>query len=332
MSLFGKRFQVGVDIGRHSVQCASVDISSGKTRVFSAELHPERTGRDDFLSSEGLSQVLADLFGRHESILQRSKRQVVLGIQGTAVMTGLIHLPKLSEQELELAVLSTVTREVPFAVESLEVSHLPVKPLEPGKTAVFYSAWRKVASSKILEVVNHCGLKPLRMETTGVSLARELYRNRALETDLFYAIVNVGFEVTQIAMVKGGYPYYLRDIPVGGRDITYSVQVVSQVSWNEAEHVTRTLPLYELLHSTGPILNEIQYEIQRTFDYFCMNFPCERVAGVFLSGGVSLIPDFGDWLEDELGIPVNVETWQKIDGGDTLAPLFKVAVGLALGQ
>ena len=332
MSLFGKRFQIGLDIGRYAVHGASVETSSGKAAVWRCELHPNRTGRDDQLSSDGLAESLAGCFESHENLLQRSKKQIVLGIQGTPVMTGLLHLPKLSEEELEMAVLSTVTREVPFPIEGLEVSHLPVKPLERGKTAVFYSAWRKVASSRILDLVNACGLRPLRMETTGVALARELYRNRALDPELFFAIVNIGFEVTQIVMVKGGYPYYLRDIPVGGRDITHSVQVVSQVSWKEAEEVTQTLPLYELLHSSGPILNEIQYEIRRTFDYFCLNFPCDQVAGVFLSGGASLIPDLSDWMEDELGVQVTVETWQKLDGGDSIAPLYKVAAGLALGQ
>lgn len=332
MSLFGKRFQTGLDIGRFAIHGASVETSSGKAVVWKCELHPERSGRDDQISTEKAVERLRSCLEQQDNLLQRSKRQVVLGIQGPPVMTGLIHLPKLKGEELELAVLSTVSREVPFPVESLNVSHLPVRPLESSKKAVFYSAWRKVASSRILDLVNACGLRPLRMEVTGVALARELYRNRALDPDQFYAIVNIGFEVTQIVMVKGGYPYYLRDIPVGGRDISHSVQVVSQVGWKEAENVTQTLPLYELLHSSGPILNEIQYEIRRTFDYFCLNFPCEQVNGMFLSGGGSLIPDLADWLEDELGVQVTVESWQKIKGGDSIAPLHKVAVGLALGQ
>lgn len=332
MSLFGRRIQIGLDVGRHSIHGASVDISSGKAQVWSCPLYPERNGRDDQLSSEDMIKVLGECLNAHEAVLQRAKRQVVVGIQGTPVMTGLIHLPKLSEQELELAVRSTVTREVPFPVEGLTVSHLPVKPLEAGKIAVFYSAWRKVAASRVLDMVSHCGLKAVRMETTGVALARELYRNRPLDPDHFYAIVNIGFEVTQIVMVKGGYPYYLRDVPVGGKDIAHSVQVVSQVGWSEAERVIETLPLYELLHSSGPILQEIQYEIRRTFDYFCHNFPCPQVSGVFLSGGVSLIADFSDWLEDELGVSVTVETWQKLTADDAVAPLHKVAVGLALGQ
>ena len=332
MSLFGKKYQVGLDIGRHSVHGASVEINSGKALLWSCPLHPGRTCKDDFLSSEATVRALNACLEQQANLLQRTKRQVVLGIQGTPVMTGLIHLPKLKDEELNMAVLSTVTRDVPFPIDSLEVTHVPVKPLEKDRTAVFYSAWRKVASSKLLELAGACGLRPLRMETTGVALARELFRNRALDPDLFYGIVNIGFEVTQIVMVKGGYPYYLRDVPVGGRDITHSIQVVSQVDWSEAERVTQTLPLYELLHSSGPILNEIQYEINRTFEYFRINFPCEKVSGVFLSGGVSLIDDLSDWLEDELGLPVTVETWQKLTGGTSAAPLYKVAVGLALGQ
>ena len=59
------------------------------------------------------------------------------------------------------------------------------------------------------------------------------------------------------------------------------------------------LPLFELMHTAGPILNELQYEIRRSVDYFCRKFPCEKIEQVFLSGGTAMMADFPEWLEED---------------------------------
>ncbi len=332
MSIFGKKVQVGLNIGSYSLQGASLAANSHKPWVWRDVLFPSRDGIDDALTEHDLRARVKSFLKPHEKTLALTKGQVVLGIQGDSLTTGYLPLPKLKDEEIDMAVRSTVTREVPFPIDTLDIAHVPVEPLKGDKTAVFYSVWKKVTTHQLHEIAAFCNLTIRRLEATGIALTRELYRNRSLDPDAFYAIVDIGFAMTQILLVKGGFPYFLRDVPIGGKDITYAIQVGSQVSWEEAENVKKSLPLYEMIHTVNPVLSEIHYEVKRSLDYCCSRLECPQVAGVFLSGGTSLLADFPDWLEEELRLSVTRESWEKLDVADNEAPLHKVSVGLALGQ
>lgn len=309
-----------------------MEASAKKAEVWRVPLHPGRTSKDDVLGGDALRARLKSIVKDHEKLHARSKHQVVVGIQGVSLVTGYLELPPLKEEELELAVRSSVAREVPFPVASLEVSHVPVAPITHGKQAVFYSAWKKVTSERLRSLCAHCGLTVVRTESTGVALTRELYRNRALDPTHFYVILNIGFELSQVVVVRGGYPYYLRDIPLGGRQIAHSVQSGGQVSWQEAEKLMSELPLFELVNLAGPVLSELVYEVTRSLNYFSRQFEHEGFDCVFLSGGCSMLQELPDWLEEELRMPVRAESWSQFKSNSEDAGLHKVAVGLALGQ
>ncbi len=334
MSLFRKKVNVGLDIGSHSLQWAASDNRGKECEVWRAVVHPERQSKDDNLVGDALKLRLKSLLGQAERESKLWNKSVVVGVQGQNVVSGYLELPQLKDDELEMAVLSNISREVPFPVDSLEVVHLPVVSLKPGRRAVFYSVWKRTTGERLRQLCDFCELKVKRLEATGIGLTRELFQNRALDSKRFHAIVNIGFELTQIIVVRAGYPYYLRDIPVGGRDITYAIQIGSQISWQEAEEIKCTYPLYELVHTAGPLLSELSYELARSLAYFRKRFGTDEVETVFLSGGSSRLKDFPDWLEEELKIPVRPEAWQGIrsrtPGSD--ANLFKVCTGLALGQ
>lgn len=333
MSLFRKKVNVGIDFGSHSLQCAATDSRGKECEVWRAPVYPERSSKDDFLLGDALKSRLKSLVAQAERECTIWSRTVVVGVQGQSVVSGYLELPPLKDDELEMAVLSNVSREVPFPVDSLEIVHLPVVPLQAGKKAVFYSVWKRAAGQRLRQICDYCDLRVKRIEATGIALTRELFQNRALDPKRFYAIVNVGFELTQIILVRAGYPYYLRDIPVGGRDITYAIQVGSQVSWSEAEEIKRSYPLYELVHTAGPILSELSYELARSIAYFRRRFRVEEVESVYLSGGASLLKDFSDWLEEELKMPVRPEGWKNVRTRSTegSSALHNVSVGLALG-
>ncbi len=332
--MFGKKVQVGVDIGSHALHWAALEARTTVCEVWQAPIFPERTSKEQQLSTVDLAKRLKAIVTEAERRSRLWNRSVVLGIQGFGVASGYLEFPQLRDDELELAILTSVTRDIPFPMDSMELVHLPVAPLQNGKKAVFYSVWKKTHAQRLRQLCEECDLKPKRIEATGIALTRELFNNRALDPKEFYAIISIGYEVTQIICVRGGYPYYLRDIPIGGRDITYSIQVGSQVSWQEAEDIKLRFPLFELTHTAGPLLGELSYELSRSLTYFRKQFKVERVARIFLSGGSARLTDLPEWLEGELGIPVTMEGWSRMKSreSDPVPEAHKVAVGLALGQ
>lgn len=332
--MFRKKVNIGLDIGTHSLHWAATENRGKSCKIWRAKIFPERSSKDDMLDGNAYQARLKALVKKAEAETSLWNRSVVVGVQGAAVVSGYLELPQLKDDELQMAVLSNVSRDVPFPIDTMEVVHLPVKSLKSGAKAVFYTVWKRATAQRLQALCEACDLKIKRIETTGIALTRELFNNRALDPERFYAIVNIGFEITQIIIVRAGYPYYLRDIPVGGRDFTYAIQTGSQVTWQEAETMKCTSPLYELIHTAGPILSELSYEVTRTLAYFRRRFAVDEVDSIFLSGGSSQLKDFADWLEEESKLPVKFEDWQQIrtrsDSQD--APLHKVAVGLALGS
>lgn len=330
--LFGRKIQAGLDIGTYSVQWAAMDLKASKAEVWRAQIFADGQAEDK--DSQNYRDRVASLLEGCAAQTNLWEKSVVVGVQGGRTVSDYLEFPKLTESELEMAVLSTVSREIPFPIDSMDVVHLPVKSLTPGRTAVFFSVWPKSETRRLTAICEGCDLKVKRIEATGIGLTRELFRNRVLDPDKFYGVVNMGHEVTQVIMVKGGYPYYLRDIPVGGRDMTKALTLRTRASWAEAEERKRQAPLFELFNSLGAVLGEISYELARTFKYFQRRFKVERVESIFLSGGASLLIDYREWLEGELEVPVIQEEWEGIKPRQQaeVPSLNKVALGLALGK
>ncbi len=335
MSIFRKKNTLGIDLGSHGLHLTATDARGRECEVWSQVLHPQSSSKDDGITGDALRSRLRNLLTQAERDIKRWTRSVVVGIQGAHLIGGYMEFPQLKDDEFDMAVLSSVTREVPFPIDSLEVVHMPVPSLKPGRKAVFCTVWKRAAGQRLRQLFESCDLKVRRLEATGIGLTRELYQNRALDPKRFHAIVNIGHELTQVVIVRAGYPYYLRDIPVGGRDITFAIQTGSNVSWGEAEEIKRTYPLFELTHTAGPILGEISYEVGRSIAYFRKRYVTDEIESVSLSGGSALLRDFPEWLEEELHMPVKRESWQqlKVQTADSqsAALLNKVSTGLALG-
>lgn len=336
MSLFRKKNTLGIDLGSHGLHIAATDARGRECEVWSSELHPQASSKEDSLVGEALRSRLQTLISQAERDIKRWTKSVVVGVQGAHLVGSYMEFPQLKDDELDMAVLSSVTREVPFPIDSLKIVHMPVPSLKPGRKAVFCSVWKRTAGQRLRQLFESCDLKVRRLEATGIGLTRELYQNRALDPKKFHAVINIGHELTQVVVVRAGYPYYLRDIPVGGRDITYAIQTGSNVSWGEAEQIKRSYPLFELTHTAGPILGEISYEVGRSLAYFRKRYVTDEIDSVSLSGGTALLRDFPEWLEEELRLPVRRENWQQLRAHSTknedTALLNKVSTGLALGQ
>lgn len=331
--IFGRKIEVGVDIGTYSLQWAAVDLRTRKSEVWRSPIYPTPAiehPREGFEFNTRLVSLLSEC----EKSSKFWSRLAVVGIQGAGVTSGYLEFPKLKDDEIEVAVMSSVSREIPFPLETMDFVHLPVGSLNKGRTAVFYSVWPKSETRRLTSICEACDLRIERIEPTGVALTRELFRNRVLDPDEFYCILNIGHEVTQVVMVKAGYPYYLRDIPIGGKDMTEAISLRRKISFDKAEEIKIDLPLSKLMTSLRGVLSELSREISRTLKYFQRTFHRDRVPQIYLSGGGGLIKNCPAWLEEELGVPVVIEGWEGLKPQEIskTAALNKVALGLALGK
>ncbi len=334
--LFGKKAVTGLDLGEHSLKCATVEPETARIRgLAAATLMPERQLRADFLDAAALEARLKAALPDCRKRCSPFQKSVVLSLPARAGACGYLELPSLTDQELALAVPSKVSKLIPFPLSEVSVSHLAVPMIRPGAEGrgVLYVSVQNAALQQWTELLERAGLRIHRAELPAITLAREFQRNHPEESQDFVALVNVGFRSTSVAVARGGFPYLARSFSAGGADFTYAFQMGSQSTWERAEAYKRTYDFRQRETAVEPFLARWMDEVAKTLAGFARRFNAEdlHVRRAILSGGEAAGLGLAERLAEHLDLPVEVDGWATLRGPEGAAPgLFKIAVGLAL--
>ncbi len=89
----------------------------------------------------------------------------------------------------------------------------------------------------------------------------------------------------------------------------------------------------------APVLNELVAELRRSLEYYRSHNPTLPIARLIMTGGTSRMPNLGQFLENELGLPtvvanplmaVSVQSaMTPVDWLEDIAPILSIAMGLA---
>src|SRR5260370_5926648 len=148
-----------------------------------------------------------------------------------------------------------------------------------------------------------------------------------------------------INIVKGSAPLFTRDVSVGGKQYTDSLQKELDLSFDDAESLKLGRRVGTVSEDAKmPILQQVTeiivLEIQKTFDFFRATAAGEHIERIYVAGGSSKIPGLLEALRQEFSLPVEVlNPFQRILPSsdaveneiiDLNPGQLAVAVGLAL--
>jgi type IV pilus assembly protein PilM len=340
--MFARRTHAALDLGADSIKYAVLEPDSGRIKhLWEAPLHPGRNAHSDALEGERLatrlSQLLTVLFRQHPSL----PRTVTTAIHGEGTWCRYLELPAMSARELETAVPTIARKELPFPAESASISYVPLPDgvgRRSEKSAVFLVAARKEAVKRVKDLVESCGLEVARLDVTPLALVREFARNHP-PGDRFQVLLHVGFRQSQLIVLRGRAPYYVREFSPAGRHFVYGFQMGEQIDWEAALALFRGSDATSRTVSVEPFLQRWIDEVRRTLASFRRQVPGAEVERVHLSGGCAVWRGLDARLAEELACPVTVDGWDRLKcvlpGGDgrcgDLAPSrFKAVVGMAL--
>ena len=336
--MFGKKIRIGFDLGSFGLKIAAREARSDHCFVWSGELFPERDSREQEIDFRFLGARLGDLIAEAQKQLPYFNRTVVASVAGDGVFYGYLDLPSLSAKELQVAVTSSLTREVPLPLEEVEVASMQVPPLDgsPKKTGIFYCAMKKKRIERLTKLLDHVDLSVHELKPLPMALAAEYAVNRKPVKDELVCLLNVGFERTILVILKGGFPYYARAIELAGRDFTYAFQMASQITWERAEEFKRDYHITERDFMLEPFLVDWSRQIERSIKYFCRTHDQETPREMFLSGGSAAWSGLARYLEQAIGGKVNVDGWSHLSEGENpsgeagASALHKGSIGLSL--
>lgn len=338
--MFGKKIVNGLDLGAHTLKCAVVETDTGCVReLWKSDILPDRQSRDQTLTGEALSQRLAILLNLCHKECTTFKANVVTAIQGEGTVCRYLEFPPLSDPELKIAVPAEVKKFLAFPIAQTSLSYFQVPLISSGKKGgVFVVAARKDSVEEMKILLEQCNLQVQRIETPVLALVREFVKNHDNLRNRFHVLVHVGFRLTQIVILRNGYPYFAREFSMGGRDFTYAFQMRTQSSWSEAEQYKLHYDVMSKEASIEPFLIRWLDEVKKSLSFFCRQFAKEfnDICKVCLSGATAQWTNLDKRLGEHLNLPVIVDDWNRvkpINKGRNLKEkslIYKVAVGLAL--
>lgn len=344
---FGKKKElVGIDIGSSSVKIVQLREHKGVYHLQAlgmGSLPPEAIVDNAIMDSAAVVDAVRSLVQSHKI----KTKNVATSISGHSVIIRKIQLPIMTEEELENSIQFEAEQYIPFEINevNLDFQILGTDDKDPSLMNVILVAAKKDFVNDHIAVFKECGLNPLVMDIDCFAVQNTYEMNYGVGEEEVIALINMGAEAMNVNVMKHGISVFTRDIQVGGNMFNEEIQKQMGLSSEDAERVKmgEDLPgvnageVTDLVHSATESLAQ---EIQRSLDFFSATSADEKIQQLYVTGGVSRLPEVRTALESRMGIPVEVlDPFRQIminekqfDLGQlqSAGPIYSVAVGLAM--
>jgi len=217
-------------------------------------------------------------------------------------------------------------------------------------------ASKKDAVQGKLEIFNDLNLRTvlIDLDVFAIQNAFEYHsvnsENPAQETIL---IINIGANVTNMAIMENNISRVVRDVFISGNSFTKAIMRNLGCDFKSAEELKSRYSLLvtaeekektlsenqkealQVSSAITPVSKDLLVEVQRSIDFYISQNPERVINKVLLCGGSSSLKNLDKYLRQELKVPVEIFNPVKYlleSGGvpDNLAPQLTVAIGLAM--
>jgi len=291
---------------------------------------------------------VADAIGKAWKRMGATTRFVAMALPAAAVITKKIILPaNLREQEMEIQVESEANQYIPFALEEVNLDFQVIGPALSGQdeVEVMLAASRKEMVEDRVACAEAAGLKPLVMdvESYASQSAYDLVKRQLPDgdQDKVVALIDIGANVMNVAMMRNDQVIYNREQAVGGYLLTQDIMRAYGMTQEEAEAAKRnnTLPDNYAAEILAPFLEILGQEVSRALQFFFSATAYTQVDHIVLAGGSAVTPGLSEAVSGHTQVECMVanpfatmEISSKVRVKNLLAdaPALMVACGLAL--
>ena len=329
--MFLNGIKVGLDIGGHSVKCAVFDSKKRMVKgLWEAPISLVKHSINDVMSEEGCYERVAVLIRSGQLGSFIGKNKIYTAIQRCGTVSRYLELPSFTkgytDSETRMALLSQASKLIPFPIDDVVLSYFKVPAILPDNknNTFFFVAVQKDLLRRQTELLNKLDMYALELYALFYKLflftAKSLLdcchfasRWRHLEKGRFTAIVHSGFNITTVLVVRDGYPYFVKEFSLAGKDFTYLFQMYQQSSWQDAEQSKIEYDTLDCKSFVEPGIVKWLNEIKNALFYFTKELSGSiKVEQIFLSGGTAQWKHLDERVGKYLEIPVKVNGFYNL--------------------
>jgi len=336
---------VGLDIGASSVKLVKLDHSKNGYAVSAIgirELPPDVIVADEIKDREALIFNIQSLIDQTDPKI----RDVVVAISGHGVITDRFTIDKKTGTEAEQAILFETEQRAPFDIDDVSLDYHVVKVDDDiNKMDVLLVAARKEVLQSYIELVEDCGLRPVVVDDDALAIYNAYENNYEIDPSKITALVNIGYDVTNITYLIDGLFQSTRDVSSGAREIYNAIQkefrlnpelTGKAIKGEMGDSVDQDMLKATIISATDELISGVEL----AFSYFKSQTKTDNIDWIILSGGGSLIPYLPEFLQSKMNIPLEIanplrnvdydpELFQYLQP-EKIAPLLMVSIGLAM--
>jgi type IV pilus assembly protein PilM len=338
---------IGVDIGSRTITVAELKGARGRTTISNfggLELPGDAVREGEIIDVPGTAAAIKELMG---SAGIKGKK-VWLGVANQRVVVRQVDLPWVEEKEVKASLRYQVQDFIPIPVEEAELDVHVVDEFvndqgERFRRMLLVAAHRDSVNAHV-EAARQAGLKPVGVDLNSFAVLRAVGNTQGMQPG-DEVLVDIGADVTNIIVHRGGQPTFVRILVMGGDDITDALESGLDVSREDAEAAKRAT----LVGAEGDVTSRIVTEradsfideIRSSLDYFQAQTGDVQLASVILTGGGASLQGLADRLAEQLRLPVDVgnpfprlSVQNSVYSEQDLAmigPSMTTAIGLGMG-
>jgi type IV pilus assembly protein PilM len=350
---------LGIDIGRHTIKIVELRSTPKGMDVVHHALSPTPPG------GFRVSAFAAQLKEMIQEVRIKNK-QAVVGLAGKGVATRRLSLPNIPEEEIQEAIRWQAGELFPFSLGDAMLAFQVLFRDESGgqpKQEVLVAAATRETVMEHVELVHEAGLEPVGLLAEPHAL-EQLWRHTNLGEgeEGSIAVLDLGAHNTNIHIFHGGKLQFSRHVPTSGDAFTMALTGMIRAGEQEIELNTAQaealkrqhgipsvedrgktaegIPLSQVAVRIRPVLEKLETEISRSFDYYAFQFQGETITRLLLAGGGAQLKGIETFFADRFDLKVGFldplasiiiqdsQVFSEVDAATR--PVFTVAVGLSL--
>ncbi len=329
----------GIDIGKNSIK--AVRIRHDKSRVeIKAVDRVEYTGSKEGLpSAEEINRAFNTFISRNSI---RSTDSVAVALPGHMALIRFINVPQLATADLSESIIGEAQQKIPFPLDEVQWGFQKIdKPYKPGEEIeVGLFAIKKEIIENYLADFDESGIEVDILTIAPLALFNFVKYEMSLPDNV--VVVDIGADHTDLVIVEGN-KFYVREIALGGNDVSKTLQETFSISFDEADALkckaAQSSQASKIFSIMQPVLHDFVSEIQRSLGFYKSQSPGVQFPIIVLLGNGMKVAGLAKYFGQNLGMKVHylsdIERLEldrdvNIDMLQSHLPTYGIAMGLAL--
>jgi type IV pilus assembly protein PilM len=324
---------IGMDIDSGAIKAVQISTGGGSYTLRHVGYHrlpPGTIVEGEVADHDLLAAEIKEFWSSHSF----KGKSVILGVANQKVVVRLLDFPRIEDAEdLKSAIGFEAQDHIPMPLEETVLDHLVLGPQDEGSDLdrILVVAADREMIGRYASVLRAGGLRPAGIDVKALSLTRSTLPETFFGEEGAVLLLDVGTELTSLAVAQGPNPTLTRFIPLGLGDFVGAVADAADLPEDEAEKLALSSRaslgqalggaeeeseeagedqeddfdpalVYDVRRGLEETTQALAEEVQRSIEYHHSQVGSREVTQVLISGEGALIAGLDVYLGELLGV------------------------------